>query len=899
MRNVIYALRSLARSGTRSAAYLIGLSLAVALFSSTLFFIDGSARSMTQRAIAPVVLDFRVRAVDPKVDVTTFITLLQQHAGITAAAPFAAGTLKVGGGSVNAAVPARLFAVSPEYLKTFPLLTITTGSFVPGQALISEQLAISQGLHIGDPLMLTVPGLPAPYKVLVSGTVNTDLAEPLFAGPTAAPEGAFTVSTAVVMDYATFARDLSAAMIKASEAARTNVDPAAAAQASVTPVLDRQIHLRIARTDLPADPGNAQRAIGALRRNVEQQLSGKITVSDNISASLKNAAKDVISARLLFIFLGLPGVLLAAYLSRYATQLVTEAQRREVALLRTRGIGSQQVLLIMAWTAVFIALVGTLIGLLVGALSTVAIFGAGAFMNSRGLVLSAVAALALGLLLGSIGVFLPARRMLQGEISEERRLITAGSRPLWLRLPLDLLLLTAAALVLWFSGTYATKNATAGASETAAVSLGIYSFLGPLLFWMGAVLLFWRVADWLLSRRNRRWSGGLNGLATRSLRRRSGKSIGAALLLALAISFGVATTVFGSTYTASRQAEARYFVGSDIRVTPALTTPQPPSFADSLKVAGVRAVAPIEMVSNAVVGAQTQTVYGVDVARLKAATAIQDSFFVGTRAVPTLDSLAATPNGLLISHELADAYNIQLNDTVNIQFRTATGSPNDARLQVVGIFTVFPTSSQNSDLVVNSTFLQGVAGKTDPAFYLLKSDGTAATNAAISRTLNSQFAGKISARIETADRAISADQSSLVGLNLAGLVAIDRVYAVLIITLGMGVFLLGSIVERQRELGTLQALGATPRQVTRLLLIEAALLASGGVIGGLVIGALLAWQYNGFLPGIFAVAQPIISVPLPEVGLLLGLGFAGVCVAALVATLRLRSLWPADVLREA
>ena len=117
--------------------------------------------------------------------------------------------------------------------------------------------------------------------------------------------------------------------------------------------------------------------------------------------------------------------------------------------------------------------------------------------------------------------------------------------------------------------------------------------------------------------------------------------------------------------------------------------------------------------------------------------------------------------------------------------------------------------------------------------------------------------------------------------------------------LGLGVFLLGSILERQRELGTLQALGATRQQVTRLLLVEGFMLVACGIAGGLVIGLLLAWQYNGFLTGIFAVALPVLTLPLFELGLLLGLGLAGVLAAAFLVALRLQRLWPAEVLREA
>jgi putative ABC transport system permease protein len=127
---------------------------------------------------------------------------------------------------------------------------------------------------------------------------------------------------------------------------------------------------------------------------------------------------------------------------------------------------------------------------------------------------------------------------------------------------------------------------------------------------------------------------------------------------------------------------------------------------------------------------------------------------------------------------------------------------------------------------------------------------------------------------------------------------LEKLYAVLVIALGFGVFLLGAIIERARELGTLEALGATLRQVVGSLLLEGSILVAAGLLGGLLIGIPLAWQYNGFLPGIFSVALPVVNVPLADVGVLLVLALAGVTLAALLGTLRLRNLWPAEVLRD-
>src|SRR3981081_1543149 len=54
-----YVRRDLVRNPRRALAALAGVTLGVGLFSSVLFFIDGSGASMTKRALAPLAIDLQ------------------------------------------------------------------------------------------------------------------------------------------------------------------------------------------------------------------------------------------------------------------------------------------------------------------------------------------------------------------------------------------------------------------------------------------------------------------------------------------------------------------------------------------------------------------------------------------------------------------------------------------------------------------------------------------------------------------------------------------------------------------------------------------------------------------------------------------------------------------------
>src|ERR1700737_3843206 len=60
-----YSLRDLVRNPRRPLASVVGVALALGLFSSPAFFVDGSAARMTERAIAPVAIDMQAGLTSP------------------------------------------------------------------------------------------------------------------------------------------------------------------------------------------------------------------------------------------------------------------------------------------------------------------------------------------------------------------------------------------------------------------------------------------------------------------------------------------------------------------------------------------------------------------------------------------------------------------------------------------------------------------------------------------------------------------------------------------------------------------------------------------------------------------------------------------------------------------
>jgi putative ABC transport system permease protein len=109
-----------------------------------------------------------------------------------------------------------------------------------------------------------------------------------------------------------------------------------------------------------------------------------------------------------------------------------------------------------------------------------------------------------------------------------------------------------------------------------------------------------------------------------------------------------------------------------------------------------------------------------------------------------------------------------------------------------------------------------------------------------------------------------------------------------------------SVLQRGRELALLRAVGAKPRQIRRLLLGEAAVIALAAGLVGLVTGALLGWFLFHQLQrrGIGADTADLVIGPLPAV-IAVGVGMVTACLAAWIAGRRAARIRPTAALAEA
>jgi len=376
--------------------------------------------------------------------------------------------------------------------------------------------------------------------------------------------------------------------------------------------------------------------------------------------------------------------------------------------------------------------------------------------------------------------------------------------------------------------------------------------------------------------------------------------------------------LFERTYATEKQLDAQYVVGSDIRFTPALNTPQTADFADQLRVPGVTGVTGVARDTRVLIGSEKDVVYGIDAASFRQVAYLPDSFFVDgaaqqtidaltnhtTRYAPgsarqVLDALASTPDGVIISVERAEMYNILVGDPLLMRlYNRATNTYVDVTTKVVGMFVYFPTSAYDSDFVLNRDFMIGSSGNSSMDFFLLETNGQPQTIAQVSDKLAAQYRNVMPVRMQSTQTVIKIEESSLTSLNIGGLGTMELVYTVLVTSVGLAIFLLAMINERQREFGAMRALGANLGHLRRFLFTEAFTIGGLSLVVGAVVGILLARMLVMLLGVIFTIPARGLAWPGLELLTLGGFVIVGMVGSVLISARRLSTLRVVEALRE-
>jgi putative ABC transport system permease protein len=750
--------------------------------------------------------------------------------------------------------------------------------------LLAQQTAANLHAAVGDMVSIARAGLP-PVQVRVSAIVDLPQADSLFqrvgavagAQPQAPPDNVLLLPGAQWHQL---------------------FDPLAARHPDQ---VKTQFHVRLVR-NLPSDPAAAYTAITTEASNAEARLVGTGLVGNNLGAALGAAREDALYAQILFLFLGVPGAVLAGVLTVMIAGSGASRRRREQALLRARGATARQLLRLAAAESLVAGIAGGIAGLALAAVVGEAAFGSPRFGASIGTTAAwALSAAAAGLLIAAAAVLVPAWRDQRAmTVTGARRVLGRPQRLWWMRYGVDFLLLLGS-IAVFFATSRSGYQLVLVPEGLPTLSVSYWAFAGPALFWVGAALLCWRLTDLLLSRGrpvlawfSRPLAGTLSGTVAASLSRQRRILTGTVTLVALAIVFAASTSVFDATYRAQARVDALLTNGADVTVTESTGAQALPATARVIaRVPGVGSVEPVQH-RFAYIGADLQDLYGVNPASVTGATRLQDAYFSGGSARQLISTLANRPDSILVSAETVRDFQLNPGDLLRLRLQDAhTGQLVMVPFHYAGIVKEFPTAPKDSFFVANATYVAGRTANPAVGEFLINTDGTPPPT--VAARLRAALGPTVGITDIVTSRQVIA--STLTAVDLSGLTKVELSFALALAVSATGLLLSLGFAERRRTFALARVLGAQPGQLGGFVWSEVLVTGLTGTILGAVAGWLLTQMLVKVLSGVFDPPPAHLSVPWAYLGGVAGLAILGL-VAAGLAAIRSARRPPLTVLRE-
>ena len=811
------------------------------------------------------------------------------------------GSDTIAAGTVVAPGPAKILGFDESYARRDPTIVITKGRLTPTGAVISAEAARALRVDIGSRVTVTLPDS-STTSLEVTGVADLSRARSLFSSRRGGDLETFVYArNSIVVSPQRF----ESTVLPAYERAATT-----RGERLKTPPV-REIDIRLTRARLAADPATAAEEARQIGRAITAVAAHQDYLLNNISNTLDVAAADAQVAKRLFIFLGLPGGVLAAMLAAYAGTVLAEAQRREQATLRIRGASRRHLLRMLALRTAVLTAVGAGFGLAIGYLT------AGAILGRASLERASASSLATSALLGSLGgfaatglaLYVTGRRSIDREINEDRAAITRRT-PLWRRARLDLV-----ALAVVIVGTTLALQAKAfdGAAGSVyfgrAVKLNLVLLVLPVAVWIAGSLFAARIAGNALSRTQPRSSSSAGRALPRlyrlSIGRRPWSIANGAVIVALIVALATCLAAFTTSYDTAKARDARYATGADIRITPSPTSQRIYGAGDAhrFRTPSIRAVTPVIYgLSNVILqSARTSdpaNLAAVDPATYASVAPLADVQFSSGTATAAVAQLQRDPTALYLSEDRAAFLKAKPGDKIDVLLVRSTSQQVLVPMHVVALFQRLPGFPDGADALMSIVEHTAKVPTKAPDFFLAttRTPDDAGLRGAVDE-LRRGPGTTDHLQIDTRTTMLARDQSSLASLNIAGLVDLDSTFSLAMAIVTIAIFVFGLLLARRREYVTLRAQGLEPRSIRGLIIAEAGTVAIAGSIAGIAVGIAMGFYFVSVLRPLF-VLSPKYSIT--GVGLMtpVVLVLVAALVAAIAGSRMVNRLDPTELLRD-
>lgn len=632
------------------------------------------------------------------------------------------------------------------------------------------------------------------------------------------------------------------------------------------------------------DIAGLEKHIQSVARRSEKLLPGiKLTASP--VEALKRYQESAPSLTFLLYAFSVPILaLILAFIGLVAGLFIGE-QRGEMAILRSRGASTWQVVWIALLQGVILGAGALIIGVPLGRLVAHGIGRSRSFLN-----FSAPGALRVDmtptiLILGLLGislmllvqVILPTLNAAKNTIvTYKQERARSGKPPWWQKVWLDVILLLPAGFGI-FQLQRQRMLAAAGAEIPDPLKNPLL-ILVPALWIFAAALITLRLVPKIMrglcAMIARTPSVGWL-MASRYLARTPAFYSAPLVLLTLTLGLSTFTASLARTLDSHLYKQMYYRVGADLNLLEQGTTvnenSQTPVWTfrpveEHLNLAGVQAVTQVARypVSAIISGGVASGVFlGIDRLTFSEVGYWQRNFAPETLGT-LMNALAANPDGVVISRQLLEQEGYQIGEPLTLGVKIGSGQSVPLLLNIVGVIDLFPTWYPEDGFLfignLDHLFLQA-GGEFPHEVWVKTAPGVdpedivyAVRGYSILLDLNSDHSRLVEDGLNTlvkswssADRLIIAEQSRPERQGLFGLLSVGFIAAALLTVLGFLLYSLFSLRRRLIEMGMLRAIGLSTRQMIGLLAAELLFLVGIGIGVGTMLGVLTSRWFVPFL----------------------------------------------------
>ena len=259
---------------------------------------------------------------------------------------------------------------------------------------------------------------------------------------------------------------------------------------------------------------------------------------------------------------------------------------------------------------------------------------------------------------------------------------------------------------------------------------------------------------------------------------------------------------------------------------------------------------------------------------------------VGLRSKVVSGTARLEPGEAIIGNELASNLGVRIGDRLTV----STGNVSDS-VRVTALVDLGVKDLNRRTVIVPLRAAQNLLGLPGGATELDLQVRDVWAAEATAKALRVEFPFKVESWQENNSQLVSALNAQSVSTTVI------RGVVLVVVVLGIASVLVVSVVQKQREIGILRAMGATRGQILRVFLVQGAVVGAAGSVLGVVLAVLLIWLFTSLVRG--ADGLPLFAITLPVKTALQVALLSTVCgvLAAIAPARRAAALDPAQAMR--